>query len=94
MRPAGALSVTPDAAQPARSKTGAAQDIPLSPVVVAWLRTAQELAAGSEWVFPARRRDKHGRYEHVGMDTLNVALARVKTISLKASHPAGCAGHG
>lgn len=61
-----------------RSKTGAAQDIPLSPVVVAWLRTAKELAAGSEWVFPARRRDKRGKYKHVGMDTLNVALSRVK----------------
>lgn len=61
-----------------RSKTGAAQDIPLSPVVVAWLRTAKELAAGSDWVFPARRRDKRGKYKHVGMDTLNVALSRVK----------------
>jgi integrase len=61
-----------------RSKTGAAQDIPLSPVVLAWLRTAQEFAAGSEWVFPSRRRDKRGRYKHVGMDTLNVALGRVK----------------
>ena len=61
-----------------RSKTGAAQDIPLAPAVVGWLRTAQELAAGSEWVFPARRRDKRGRYKHVGMDTLNVALGRVK----------------
>jgi integrase len=61
-----------------RTKTDAAQDIPLSPVVVGWLRTAKELAAGSEWVFPARRRDKRGKYEHVGMDTLNVALGRVK----------------
>jgi len=62
----------------ARSKTGAAIDIPLAPEVVGWLRTAQELAAGSDWVFPARRRDKRGRYEHVGLDTLNVALGRVK----------------
>ena len=61
-----------------RSKTGAAQDIPLPPVAVAWLRMAQELAAGSDWVFPARRRGKRGRYEHVGMDTLNVALGRVE----------------
>ena len=61
-----------------RSKTGAAQDIPLSPMVVAWLRTAKELAVNSEWVFPARRRDARGRYKHVGMDTLNVALGRVK----------------
>lgn len=60
------------------SKTGTAQDIPLSPVVVGWLRTAKELAADSKWVFPARRRDKRGRSEHVGKDTLNVALTRVK----------------
>jgi integrase len=60
-----------------RSKTGAAQDIPLSPEVVAWLRTAKELAVDSEWVFPSRRRDKRGRSEHVGRDTLNVALTRV-----------------
>lgn len=61
-----------------RSKTGAAQDIPLSPIVVGWLRTAKEFAVNSEWVFPARRRDSRGRYGHVGMDTLNVALGRVK----------------
>jgi integrase len=62
----------------ARSKTGASLDIPLSPAAVHWFRTASELAAGSEWVFPARRRDSRGRYKHVGMDTLNVALGRVK----------------
>lgn len=39
---------------------------------------AKELAADSKWVFPARRRDKRGRSEHVGKDTLNVALGRVK----------------
>ena len=61
-----------------RSKTGAALDIPLSPLVVDWLRTAHVLAAGSDWVFPARRRAKRGRYAHVGLDTLNVALTRVK----------------
>jgi len=61
-----------------RSKTNAALDIPLAPAAVAWLRTAKELAAGSEWVFPARRRDKRGHYKHVGMDTLNVALNRVE----------------
>lgn len=61
-----------------RSKTGAAVDIPLAPQVVGWLRVAKEMAAGSEWVLPARRRDKRGQREHVGPDTLNVALARVK----------------
>jgi len=60
-----------------RSKTGTAQDIPLSPVVAAWLRTAKELAAGSDWVFPARRPDKRRRQEHVGRNVLNVALDRV-----------------
>lgn len=62
----------------ARAKMRTGLDIPLCQVVVDWLKTARELAAGSEWVFPARRRDKRGRYSHVGMDTLNVALARVK----------------
>lgn len=47
-------------------------------MVVGWLRTAKELAAGSEWLFPARRRDRRGKYKHVGMDTLNVALGRLK----------------
>jgi integrase len=60
-----------------RTKTGAALDIPLAAGVVGWLRTARELAAGSRWAFPARRRDARSRYEHVGMDTLNVALSRV-----------------
>jgi integrase len=60
------------------SKTGAAQDIPLSPIVVDWLRTAKELAADSKWVFPARRSDKRASKEHVGRNVLNVALTRVK----------------
>lgn len=60
-----------------RSKTGQGIDIPLSPEVVGWLRTSKELAAGSEWVFPSRRRDRRRRYQHVGIDTLNAALTRV-----------------
>lgn len=61
-----------------RSKTGMGQDIPLSPVVVGWLLTAHEFAAGSDWVFPARRSDKRSRSPHIGADTLNAALGRVK----------------
>jgi integrase len=61
-----------------RSKTGQGIDIPLSPEVVGWLHTAKELAAGSEWVFPSRRRDRRRRYQHVGIDTLNAAMLRVK----------------
>lgn len=60
------------------SKTSMAQDIPLSPVVVAWFRVAKEMAGASKFVFPARRLDKRNTHGHVGNDTLNVALARVK----------------
>ena len=60
-----------------RSKTGAPLDIPLVPQVVEWLRAARTMSASSEWVFPARRRDARSKTEHVGRDTLNVALARV-----------------
>ncbi len=38
----------------------------------------KQLAAGSEYVFPKRRRDHRERVPHVGVDTLNVALKRVK----------------
>jgi len=61
-----------------RTKTGAGLDIPLVPEVVVWLRTQREYACGSEHVFPQRRRDHRQRVPHVGLDTLNVALTRVK----------------
>lgn len=60
-----------------RTKTGEASDIPLSPLVVAWFRSAKQMAGGSAFVFPVRRRDRRRRLEHVGADTLNVALSRV-----------------
>jgi integrase len=60
-----------------RSKTGAPLDIPLVPQVLEWLRAVKTLSAGSEWVFPARRRDARSKIEHVGRDTLNVALTRL-----------------
>lgn len=60
-----------------RTKTGTALDIPLAPAVVEWLRALHTLAMGSPYVFPARRRDPRSRYEHVGLDTLNVAMSRL-----------------
>lgn len=61
-----------------RTKTGQALDIPLAPATVEWLRALKVLAAGSEYVFPQRRRDPRQRVPHVGLDTLNVALTRVE----------------
>lgn len=60
-----------------RSKTGMGLDIPLAPKVVAWLRELEVFAAGSEYVFPRRRRDRRARSPHLGPDTLNAALAAV-----------------
>ncbi len=61
-----------------RTKTGESLDIPLAPAVVGWLNALHVLAAGSDYVFPKRRRDPRERVPHVGIDTLNVALQRVK----------------
>jgi integrase len=61
-----------------RTKMGQALDIPLPPRVVEWLKALQTLSAGSEYVFPARRRDSRSRAKHVGRDTLNAALAVLK----------------
>ena len=61
-----------------RTKTGESLDIPLAPVVVEWLIALRTLAAGSDYIFPKRRRDPRERVPHVGIDTLNVALQRVK----------------
>lgn len=61
-----------------RTKTGTAIAIPLAPPVVEWLQALHTLALGSGYVFPARRRDPRARSEHVGTDTLNVALTRLE----------------
>jgi integrase len=61
-----------------RTKTGDSLDIPLAPVVVEWLNTLRTLASGNDYVLPKRRRDPRERVPHVGIDTLNVALQRVK----------------
>lgn len=61
----------------ARTKTGEGMAIPLVPAVVEWLKALKTLAAGSEFVFPKRRRGRRQRVPHLGIDTLNVALQRV-----------------
>jgi integrase len=60
-----------------RTKTAAPLSIPLAPTVVAWLKALREVACGSEFVLPKRRRDRRQRALHVGIDTLNAALAGV-----------------
>jgi len=61
-----------------RTKTRAPLDIPLVPAVVAWLREIKALGPDSEFLFAKRRRDPRERVPHVGRDTLNAALQRVK----------------
>jgi integrase len=61
-----------------RTKMGESLNIPLAPAVVGWLNSLHVLAAGSDYVFPKRRRDPRERVPHMGIDTLNVALKRVK----------------
>ena len=65
------------------TKTKSSIRIPLAAPVVAWLEEAKVLSFGRPYVFPARRliHRRHGevrrnRYDHVGPDTLNVALRR------------------
>jgi integrase len=49
----------------------------LAPAVVVWLKALREVACGSEFVLPKRRRDRRQRALHVGIDTLNAALTNV-----------------
>lgn len=72
--PAGAVWHLPAS----RTKTGESLDIPLAPTVADWLETLRAFGAGSEYVLPKRRRDPRERVPHMGIDTLNVALGRVK----------------
>lgn len=61
-----------------RTKTAAPLSIPLVPAVVDWLKPLRSVSSGSEFVFPKRRRDHRQRALHVGIDTLNAALAAVE----------------
>lgn len=72
------------------TKTRSAIRIPLAEPVVVWLKEARVFSFGKPYVFPARRlvRSRLGetrvnRYEHVGPDTLNVALKRLKVLDIE-----------
>ncbi|WP_246814557.1 tyrosine-type recombinase/integrase [Ferrimonas balearica] len=58
-----------------RSKTGVGIVIPLAPPVAGWLNELRFRAAGSEYVFPARRASKRRGY--ISDDTLNHALSKL-----------------
>lgn len=61
------------------SRKGRPVAIPLPAQAVVWLRELRVFAGRSPHVFPARRRLARGRgLPHVSMDTLNVALGRVR----------------
>ncbi|MBJ9674518.1 tyrosine-type recombinase/integrase [Burkholderia gladioli] len=59
------------------SKTGAAMDIPLAPIVVEWFRRLVELAGSSDYVLPARLSNRLGRFDgdtHVSKDAIREAI--------------------
>ena len=57
-----------------RSKSGDGIVIPLSEVVLDWLKELQIRSCGSEYVFPSRRRSKR---PCMGKDTLNRAIIKL-----------------
>jgi len=61
---------------PSRTKTNEGIRIPLPALALTWLRELEIRAAGSTWVFPARRIGRR-RLGHVSPDTLNAALSRI-----------------
>jgi len=72
------------------TKTRSAIRIPLAKPVLAWLNEARVFSFGTPYVFPARRlvrirlgEARKNRYEHVGPDTLNVALKRLKMLGIE-----------
>lgn len=72
------------------TKTRSSIRIPLAKPVIAWLKEARVFSFGKPYVFPSRRlvRSRMGvarknRYEHVGPDTLNVALKRLKVLDIE-----------
>lgn len=71
-----------------RSKTGIAIKIPLTDSVQSWLNELKIRAAGSDYIFPARRASKRRKY--ISDDTLNHALAKMfgmKVDSNKQPYP-------
>lgn len=72
------------------TKTRSAIRIPLAGPVVVWLKEAKVFSFGKSHVFPSRRlvcsrlgEKRANRYEHVGPDTLNVALKRLKLLDIE-----------
>jgi integrase len=72
------------------TKTRAGIRIPLAPPIIAWLKEARVFSFGKPHVFPARRlvrirqgEPRRNRFEHVGPDTLNVALKRLKVLDIE-----------
>ena len=72
------------------TKTRSSIRIPLAEPVIAWLKEARIFSFGKPFVFPARRLvrsrmgvERRNRYEHVGPDTLNVALQRLKVLDIE-----------
>jgi integrase len=72
------------------TKTRCAIRIPLAKPLLAWLKEARVLSFGKPFVFPARRlvrrrlgQARTNRYEHVGPDTLNVALKRLPVLHME-----------
>jgi integrase len=72
------------------TKTRSTIRIPLAKPVIAWLKEAKVFSFGKPYVFPARRLvrsrmgvERRNRYEHVGPDTLNVALRRLKLLDIE-----------
>lgn len=61
-----------------RSKTGTAMDIPLPPLVIGTFKDLKVMVGDREHVFPRRRHDSRSLSNHVGRDTLNVALAELE----------------
>jgi integrase len=59
------------------SKTGAAMDIPLAPIVVRWFKELRAYAHRSAYVLPARirsRAQRNGGDMHVGEDTIRESI--------------------
>jgi integrase len=60
-----------------KSKTGAAMDIPLAPIVVDWFKELRTLAGESAFVLPAHSRGRAARQggdTHVSKDTIREAI--------------------
>ena len=60
-----------------KSKTGAAMDIPLAPIVVDWFKELRTLAGESAYVLPAHSRGRAARQggdAHVSKDTIREAI--------------------